>query len=113
MDTDQHWFFFNTSYGVTGYLWLLPGTAQVPQYLWRTNILGDGIRFPSDVEVVADATVSQSGSYVSVQGGLLDRTSHLDSKSPAGGNIVFEDSHAEWRKHSQMHTRFGNPAFEF
>lgn len=103
---------------ITGFLWLLPGTPQVPTWLHRTNILGTVQNPPSQAELVTDVVISQSGNYAVVSiGGLpsttRQRTSHLDKGRPAGGNILFLDSHVDWRPYKRMTNSFSNPRFEF
>ncbi|MHB8520450.1 MAG: hypothetical protein ACYDH9_06800 [Limisphaerales bacterium] len=39
------------------------------------------------------------------------RTSHLNGTRPAGGNILFIDSHVEWRNFRNMTNRVGDPTF--
>jgi len=39
-------------------------------------------------------------------GTYIERSNHLLSKRPLGGNIAFEDTHVEWRKFSAMRHRF-------
>jgi prepilin-type N-terminal cleavage/methylation domain-containing protein len=108
---------------ITGYVWLLPGSganmgapanvAETP--FWKTNVLvmpsigGVGGQNPSTAEVVVDDVIQDiyTGSWDPVtRGGLplniVQRTSHMQGKLPAGGNILFEDSHAQWRRFNQM-----------
>ncbi|MGH7953377.1 MAG: type II secretion system protein [Limisphaerales bacterium] len=80
----------------------------------------------STTEIVADITVSQSNGnrntdqFMNVNAdpknksylwpnGLYD-SNHLNGKSPAGGNILFQDSHVEWRPFREMNwvTHDGN-----
>jgi hypothetical protein len=94
---------------------------------WKTNLLGmpgNGNQ-PSDAEVAVDVVVrdqvTKSYSAVSSVTGLprsiVQRTSHLNNTLPAGGNIMFEDSHVDWRNFSVMlidGKHFGNnPLFLF
>jgi type II secretory pathway pseudopilin PulG len=105
MNDDRHWDFPEFSGGrtrVLGYIFLLPGYRDVPPELARLKLNGAGPRKPDDVELTADATVSQNGDYTHIRGLLTDRTSHLSGQNPAGGNILFEDGHAAWRPFSQM-----------
>jgi prepilin-type N-terminal cleavage/methylation domain-containing protein len=108
---------------ITGYVWLLPGcgmnmgappnVAETPY--WKTNILvvpgigGVGGQNPSMAELVVDDVIQDqnTGAWAPVLlGGLptsiVQRTSHLQGKLPAGGNILFEDSHVQWRRFNQM-----------
>lgn len=80
----------------------------------------------TEAVLVADSTISQgtladnNGKYKS--GGTFDkvvggaskphRTSHLDKKLPAGGNVVTVEGHAEWRGWRTMLLRTsGSPEF--
>jgi prepilin-type N-terminal cleavage/methylation domain-containing protein len=108
---------------ITGYVWLLPGcgmnmgapanVAETPY--WKTNILvvpaigGVGGQTPSTAELVVDDVIQDinTGAWAPVLlGGLpatiVQRTSHLQGKLPAGGNILFEDTHVQWRRFNQM-----------
>jgi type II secretory pathway pseudopilin PulG len=111
---------------ITGYVWLLPGcgvnmvatnsvVAEIP--FWKYNILvvpaigGVGGQNPSTAEIVVDDVMQNinTGAWAPITlGGLpnissiVQRTSHLSGKVPAGGNILFEDSHVEWRRFNVM-----------
>ena len=75
------------------------------------------------VDVIVRDTGTGSYSRISVGGlppTIIQRTSHLNGALPAGGNELFEDGHAEWRKFSIMYNNghpekyFGNnPVFIF
>ena len=126
-DCTNTWNFGLTTFGVggpfriTGYVWLLPGAgmnmAGVPESpFWRTNILattGIGGQVPSATEVVVDVTAQYvgpgpfQGSWDPIPiGGLpltvVQRTSHMQGRQPAGGNILYEDSHVQWRRYQIM-----------
>jgi prepilin-type N-terminal cleavage/methylation domain-containing protein len=72
-------------------------------------------RPPSDSVMVADATISigsneknrEANNYTMIKGGWsgVHRTSHLNGKMPAGGNLVMLDGHAEWRIFKKMVVR--------
>ena len=105
MNDDTHWNYYEYNPGsirVVGYVFLVYGCVQVQPELWRRNILGDGTKSAAQTELVIDAVGSQQGDFMHLQGGNLDRTSHVRGRMPAGGNIAFEDGHAEWRNFSQM-----------
>jgi prepilin-type N-terminal cleavage/methylation domain-containing protein len=100
---------------ITGYVWLLPGAgmnmAGVPEApFWKTNLVSiSGGQSPSTAELVVDDCLQDvaNGSYNPIPiGGLppsiVQRTSHLEGNRPAGGNIMFEDSHVEWRPFKVM-----------
>ena len=107
------------TFRITGYLWMLPGTAQMPDRYWRYSLQGNATNRPSTTEVVTDVVISYNGNYANVPiGGLptstRQRTSHLDkSGRAAGGNILFLDSHVEWRPYKRMTNSFSSPKFEF
>ena len=81
----------------------------------------------TDRALMADATISQpnqtsvmnryANTYTDVQGGFYKkhRTSHMDGRLPAGGNVGMLDGHVEWRKFGQMLPRTasgsGDPVF--
>jgi prepilin-type N-terminal cleavage/methylation domain-containing protein len=100
---------------ITGYVWLIPGAgmnmAGVPEApFWKTNIVTvSGGQTLSSAELVVDDCLQEiaNGSFNPIPiGGLppsiVQRTSHLQGRVPAGGNILFEDSHVEWRPFKVM-----------
>jgi prepilin-type N-terminal cleavage/methylation domain-containing protein len=131
-DCPQTWNFGTTNatgataangFRITGYVWLLPGSganmgapanvAETPY--WKTNILvvpavgGVGGQNPSTAELVVDDVIQDvnTGAWAPVLlGGLppniVQRTTHLAGKLPAGGSILFEDTHVQWRRFNQM-----------
>jgi|CZKV01.1.fsa_nt_gi prepilin-type N-terminal cleavage/methylation domain-containing protein len=108
MNDDAHWNFCNHNpdpIRVVGYVFLIYGCEQVPPELWRRNILGDGSKSAAQTELVIDAVGSQQGDFMHIQGVNVDRTSHVNGRTPAGGNIAFEDGHSEWRNFKQMQPR--------
>ena len=117
MNDDRHWNFPLHSRGQTrvlGYAFLFPGCRDVPKELWRFNLNGDGTRKPEDVELAADATVSQQWDYTKIKGLWVDRSNHLRRGRPAGGNVLFEDGHASWRPFEKMkHQVVGQAVWDF
>jgi prepilin-type N-terminal cleavage/methylation domain-containing protein/prepilin-type processing-associated H-X9-DG protein len=107
-DTDQSWN-FNVNFSVTGYVPLLLDAWALPAALQVSNTFNIP-KNPVEQEIIVDAVMSQAGSYNLVQGTLLNRTAHLNSIRPAGGNIAFLDGHTSWRNHAQMTNVFGNGA---
>jgi type II secretory pathway pseudopilin PulG len=111
---------FDPTFRITGYVWLLPGcgmnmgapasVAETPY--WKTNVLavpGIGGQVPSMAELVVDDVLQDvnNGAWAPIPlGGLpasiVQRTSHLQGSLPAGGNILFEDTHVQWRRFNQM-----------
>ncbi|MBI4662770.1 MAG: type II secretion system protein [Verrucomicrobia bacterium] len=72
--------------------------------------------------IAADGTISNGlnerersrNRYTGIRGGWSKAhdTAHLAGKLPAGGNLLFLDSHAEWRKFEKMLVRTdGDPTF--
>jgi prepilin-type N-terminal cleavage/methylation domain-containing protein len=117
MDDDRHWNFhqyYPFPIRVLGYVFLLNGCTDVPEDMWRRNILGDGTRSPAETEYVIDAVGSQDGDYRHIEGLWVDRTSHIRGNTPEGGNIAFEDGHAQWRDFKQMqHQIYGEVVWDF
>jgi len=110
--------YFNPNFRITGYMWLMTGIPQLPMQYWRTSL--SGTNRPSDTEFVADVVISsppgQNYNHVPIGGlppNIIQRTSHLERSSPAGGNILFLDSHVQWRAYRSMTNKFANPQFEF
>lgn len=108
MNNDSRWNYWSNDPApirVLGYVFLMNGCVQVPTNLWRKDILGDGLRPPSQTELVIDAVGSQGDDFLHLQGKYMDRTSHVSGSKPAGGNIAFEDGHADWRNFKDMQPR--------
>jgi len=133
-NSDLSWYFdvTNSSYfKITGYLWLLNGQKNIPPLYYRTNLAGASVPLPggliamtppSKTEYVMDLVVSLNGDYTDIKAGefsgnplIKQRTNHLIGKKAAGGNIVFEDGHVDWRPFKQMTNHFfgGSPLFQF
>lgn len=124
-NTDASWYFPGNSpataggFRITGYLWLLKGIPQEPTNVYQpTRLSGDAIHRPVSTELICDVVISLGGNYAKVPiGGLpanvIQRTSHLWGSRPEGGNILFLDAHAEWRKFEAMTNAFGAPKFQF
>jgi prepilin-type N-terminal cleavage/methylation domain-containing protein/prepilin-type processing-associated H-X9-DG protein len=111
------------TFRITGYLWFLKGIKPpLPQALWRESLLGNSTNKPVFTELILDEVLSYNGVYTLIPiGGLptsvaIQRTSHLDGKTPGGGNIEFLDGHVEWRTFKMMTNSFGGgaqPLFQF
>ena len=111
---------FAPDFRILGYVYLLPGAGmnaggrpEAPY--WKTNSLGTPGVPPSDAEIIVDVvirdTVTGSYSKISVGGlpsSIVQRTSHLESSQPAGGNELFVDGHTAWRPFRVMYNN-GNP----
>lgn len=117
MNDDKHWNFYQHypfPIRVLGYVFLLNGCDDVPENMWRRNILGDGTRSAAQTEYVIDAVGSQDDNYRHIVGLWDDRTSHIRGATPEGGNIAFEDGHAQWRPFKQMqHQISGEVVWDF
>jgi len=84
------------------------------------NKLQKSIRVLVWAVLVADVVISsppgQNYNKVPIGGlppNVIQRTSHLERARPAGGNILFLDSHVQWRAYRSMTNKFANPQFEF
>jgi prepilin-type N-terminal cleavage/methylation domain-containing protein len=109
------------TFRITGFVWLLNGIHQIPPNIYTPKTLaGDGIHRPALTEQVVDVVISYPArqNYMSIPiGGLpakdVQRTTHLVGSRPAGGDILFLDSHVEWRPYKKMTNAFSSPLFEF
>ncbi len=124
-NSDLTWFYNlsnNVNFQITGYLWFIQGANQVPVSYYRTNLFGTMQQPPGETELVLDDVVSLGGDYTYIKAGSLNgvagiaqRTSHLLNSRPAGGNIMFEDTHVSWRRFQDMTNHFvgGSPLYQF
>jgi len=115
------------TFRITGYVWLLPGEPNVNPLGPNKDIgvyepltlEGNAKHKPTDTPIVSDVVISYNNNFAVVPvGGLphnvVQRTSHLNGRNPAGGNMNFLDGHVEWRKFQTMTNKFGvNPYFYF
>lgn len=70
---------------------------------------------PADRVIIADGTISNGGNevdrtknrYSGIRGGWSKphATAHLDGRLPAGGNLLYLDGHAQWRRFKDMRIR--------
>lgn len=122
-DLDAWWNFGN--YRVTTYCWLFerndPGSANYDPsrptrrddgygYVSKLTVSPVPTNSLSDMELVTDVVVSEAngtkftGVYTSnpqiIPQGY--NSSHMDGPRPAGGNILFMDSHVGWRGFNKM-----------
>jgi prepilin-type N-terminal cleavage/methylation domain-containing protein len=116
---DNLWNYSGTStapgaYGTLGYYLLLnrlppptgaSGYPNFPRYLTKASSNPYGITTAA-MEVVTDVQISKDGSnFIDVTSttGVDHTSSHLTKGLlPAGGNILFQDFHADWRSFGQM-----------
>lgn len=128
-NSDETWF-FNPTFRILGYIYLIPGAGQAASKTgrseipyWKTNsIYIPGQVPPSQQELVCDEIVRDqtTGSYTYINAGglplmnppIIQRTTHLEGNLPAGGNILFVDGHVEWRTWREMYNN-GNPQLYF
>ena len=109
---------------VTSYYWLL----DMDRGGRPTDIIGDppreflrktSVPYPEDIEMVTDATLSNSAdpdspttTFTEVKGGswsrwrIYDRTNHVRNDRPSGGNIAYVDGHVKWRHFQDMRIRY-------
>ena len=112
----------NTGYRVIGYAVAFQGAGGINPTNYTESFNPAAIKMPngqlinpgpSERVLVADATmsstptVSATTTFTRIQGGWskLHETSHMAGKIPAGGNLLFLDGHAEWKKFKQMKVR--------
>jgi len=139
-DNDVLWNFHpppaTDAFRVIAYPQTFPGTVSINATNYNPSIIPNAIKYatiilpaplPTERVLVADATISQPGqyntnnryanTYVGINGGWSKphRTSHLDAKLPAGGNVGMLDGHAVWRRFTSMVPRTdsgsGSPVF--
>lgn len=129
-NTDELWE-FNSSYKVLGYAFATkdaPRVRATNQFEKITPLrIIEGSRqdiaiTPAQAVITADATLSlganerdrSQNNYTDVRGGWqkAHRAAHLQGEMPAGGNLLFMDSHVEWRNFQEMRVRTdGTPTF--
>ena len=125
-DNAALWVYAFPSFRVLGYCMTLTGTATliatnqndslVPKEIVN-GILRMAAPSSSDRPLAADATISAAGQYDSTQRNTYNYTDvaggypkhhispHLSKNIPAGGNVLFLDGHAQWRKFADMYCR--------
>ncbi len=120
----------NSGYRVAGYqfTWELSArvrktntTESLNPKPWKINSTTELNPSLSERVSIADATISDGENekdrwrnrYTKVDGGWRGHQSpHLAGKLPEGGNLLFADGHAEWRKFYKMNVRTdGWPSF--
>jgi len=108
-DQNDDWLWnYNGGYCVSGYMWMMKRpTASIPALKatkkWLTVVTEKN---PATVELAADPTISQNGSFVNIKGGWtgIHSTAHTRRNKPVGGNILFLDGHVAWRDFGEMKT---------
>lgn len=115
------WNFAAGSYRVLGCALALDQCGALQPTNWNSSMTPPAVQrwaaveyriLPSERELTADATLSQGGNFTSiicdwyVNGAKKNaRSPHLKGNRPAGGNIVFLDGHAGWRRFQEMRIR--------
>ncbi len=63
-----------------------------------------GTASSSETELVTDAVISKSGSFLGIKGGWANPhlTSHMRNEKPEGGHILYMDGHVDWRNKKDM-----------
>ena len=117
--TQNSWWDFTDTRRVVGYGLMMKQAAS-------DNRVGiNGCRFisrltetnnPGDVEIIVDENMSKSSTppfdfavpseNVPLQYGGAYRPPHRDKVLPSGGNILFLDSHVNWRRFLEMRPKF-------
>jgi prepilin-type N-terminal cleavage/methylation domain-containing protein/prepilin-type processing-associated H-X9-DG protein len=137
-DNDLCWFYNGGATHVTGYAYAWQNTPSLtktnqnakltPTVLVDTSKPGQPTYpppSPSDRPLTTCTTLSDTGQnqpalagtykYTGIVGGIgtqfLHRTSHLNGRLPAGGNVGMMDGHVEWRKFVNMLPRT-NPSVD-
>ena len=116
---DWEW---SSGYHLTGYLWLFQndfGVAVPDKFVVKslsTIPAGTTNQSLCDVVMVADVVISDLGNntnrfkkILAANGTGPWSTSHLNGNVPAGGNLLFVDSHVQWRPFKQMSRRYYAP----
>jgi len=63
---------------------------------------------PSEIEIAADAIVKQNGLWSAV-GAYRHVTSHIKSGIPTGANVLYLDSHVDWRAFKLQSAVYAGP----
>jgi prepilin-type N-terminal cleavage/methylation domain-containing protein/prepilin-type processing-associated H-X9-DG protein len=104
---------------ITDYVWFLPGTPGVaanrvyePLTLSGNSSIASNapVNAPIGLDVVASDPNTKNFNVISVGGlppNVVQRTSHLQGRSPSGGNILYLDSHVQWEPFKFMTSTFG------
>jgi prepilin-type N-terminal cleavage/methylation domain-containing protein/prepilin-type processing-associated H-X9-DG protein len=130
VSVDNFWNFAGGTVRVTGYALSLPNNSSINATNWNYKTIpqpipsGGPINYPppspTDRPLSADSTLSANGeknpsqrnsyNYTSITSGVFQphRTSHLNGKLPAGGNVGMLDGHVQWRKFDAMLPRVAN-----
>jgi len=120
-DVDSVWN-FTPDFRVIGYVLAFKGVARLSPTNMNERMTPTPVRSgtneylpsPSERELAADAILSIGTNTFSVPIDFREkgRPPHMEGKRPAGGNLVFLDGHAGWRKFPKMSIRtVGDPSF--
>jgi prepilin-type N-terminal cleavage/methylation domain-containing protein len=127
----DYWWNYSSGHRVTSYQWLLSrdgtqnygtrlaappsgtGGQAVKGYVTKMGVVFTNSYSVADTELVTDVTVSEgSGNTTDKFKGVVTvnptelpagfNSSHMTSKIPSGGNILFMDQHVAWRRFQTM-----------
>ena len=99
----------NNSYAFNTYLVTEPGASSKPQR-WQKF---DNVKRASSKVLLMELTeICYDGTYASGSAAVYARTHYynntaMDRRHANGANIVFADSHAEWKSHNDLITKIG------
>ena len=97
---------YGGGYCVSGYFWLMsrPSGGLPPLKAPKKYLKVITEKNAAMVELAADPTISQNGSFVNIKGGWtgIHSTAHVRRNKPVGGNILFLDGHVAWRDFGEM-----------
>jgi prepilin-type N-terminal cleavage/methylation domain-containing protein len=104
-------------YHLTGYLWLFQtdlGAVPDKYAVKSLSALPSGAtnQSLSDIVMVADVVITDTENtnkftkIIARNGYGPCSTSHMASRRPAGGNLLFLDTHVQWRPFNQMIRRY-------
>jgi prepilin-type N-terminal cleavage/methylation domain-containing protein len=109
----------NNGYFVLGYSFWMKGVGGIDAKYAQERLTSGLNTNVAQAVLVADATCSENvntkadgsyaggGSFTQIIGGWVQphRTSHLDGRLPAGGQLLYLDGHISWQKFRAMRVR--------
>lgn len=116
---DRNWQ-WTPGYHLTGYVWLFSSDlGAVPEKFvvrslstlpgWATNGSLSEVITVSDVVISDTANTNKYTKIIAGNGTGPWSSSHMATTTPAGGNLLFADSHVDWRPFKQMKRRYYVP----
>ncbi len=126
LDTIDSWWLFSATRRVTHYGWLMKrANVQDAAISAGPNTAQDGKHFlttynttnVSTTELVVDVVITTApttGDFIGVPSTTtgvpgfdgFHKSSHINKRTALGGNVLFLDSHIEWRKLQDMKARY-------